>query len=96
MYFNLPDNTPGWTYATNLGKLTLEQELGPSVQAVVAAPVRGADAAKAQSRSFIDQGCRIIIGIHITHRCMPKCFRVQTLFQGSVTPLQLRWFAVVS
>jgi dTDP-glucose pyrophosphorylase len=68
MFFNGLDDKPGWTYAANYGRLTLETQLSHSVQVVVQDQVRGVDAAIVQAKRFIENGCRLIVGVHLTHR----------------------------
>lgn len=68
MMFNLKaDGTPGWTYATNVARLRLEETQGSVVQVEVAEMVNGANVNQT-TLGFARDGCKIIIGIHITHR----------------------------
>lgn len=68
MFFNELANEPGWTYASNYGRLFAEAELGTAVQTVVADQVRGSAAAALQAQKFANDSCKVIIGTHITHR----------------------------
>eukprot|EP00959_Pyramimonas_sp_CCMP1952_P103400 2162600-Pyramimonas_sp.AAC.1 len=71
MFFNELGSAqvPGWTEASNYGRLTAEAALGTSVRTVSKFPVRGPDAAAAAALEFAQDGCQVIIGAHITHRC---------------------------
>eukprot|EP00240_Pyramimonas_obovata_P000193 CAMPEP_0118928276 /NCGR_PEP_ID=MMETSP1169-20130426/5554_1 /TAXON_ID=36882 /ORGANISM="Pyramimonas obovata, Strain CCMP722" /LENGTH=2032 /DNA_ID=CAMNT_0006870203 /DNA_START=97 /DNA_END=6195 /DNA_ORIENTATION=- len=70
MFFNElgSEQVPGWTEASNFGKLTLEAEFHSSIQTSSAFPVQGAGNARNQTLKFAREGCRVIIGAHITHR----------------------------
>jgi len=68
MMFNLrADGTPGWTYATNVAKLRLEETQVSVVQVETAEMVNGANVNNV-TLGFARDGCKIIIGVHISHR----------------------------
>ena len=71
MFFNElgSEQVPGWTEASNFGRLQLEAEFQSAVQTVVEFPVQGRPNANATALKFAQEGCKVIIGAHITHRC---------------------------
>eukprot|EP00854_Cymbomonas_tetramitiformis_P009837 gene9837-11652_t len=103
MFFNELANEPGWTYASNYGRLFAESELGTAVQTVVADQVRGSAAAALQAQKFANDSCKVIVGTHITHSepnvavCFPKLYEARYLagiVAGRVTKSNLIGYVI--